>query len=315
MDREPVFAFHKSLRHTDMTTGPKSVLFTIAFLQDSVVQYAAARGMTAMRPLWKSWFLADTALITFHYMDYVNTKRLAGNYSTQLARDAYQHSSHNYMDIVALSARQVIGSTCFGGTADDPLLFLKEISSDGNAQTVDVIFPAFPFFLYTNSRWLGYLLEPLLEHQLSGQYPNNYSMHDLGFHYPNLTGHEYGKDEYMPVEECGDMLIMGLALANSLRHDVTEKARYVKPLLRVNEPQVLRGEVKPFALRFDQGLNGMAALDESLHADDKGKTLAKEWVRKSYPIWKQWTEYLIDYALEPENQREWILCLHVRNNA
>ncbi len=94
---------------------------------------------------------------------------------------------------------------------------MKEISSDGNFQTVDVIFPAFPFFLYTNPKWLSYLLEPLLEHQLSGQYPNDYSMHDLGSHFPNATGHRDGNDEYMPVEECGNMLIMGLALANALK--------------------------------------------------------------------------------------------------
>merc|ERR1711964_318515 len=61
-------------------------------------------------------------------------------------------------------------------------------------------------------------LEPLIEHMLSGQYPNKYAMHDLGAHFPNATGHPLGRDEYMPVEECGNILIMGLALANSLKN-------------------------------------------------------------------------------------------------
>ena len=38
-------------------------------------------------------------------------------------------------------------------------------------------------------------------------------MHDLGSSYPNATGHPDGKDEYMPLEECGNMLIMTLAYA------------------------------------------------------------------------------------------------------
>jgi hypothetical protein len=140
-----------------------------------------------------------------------------------------------------------MGATSFSGTQENPLLFLKEISSNGNSQTVDVIFPAFPFFLYTQPRWLAYLLEPLLEHMLSGQYPNDYSMHDLGTHFPNLTGHADGRDEYMPVEECGDMLIMGLALVNSLTYGSEQEAQSVWSTLggdHIPRPN----DASPFAL-------------------------------------------------------------------
>ncbi len=78
----------------------------------------------------------------------------------------------------------------------------------GNMQTVDVIFPSFPFFAYAEPRLLLAVLEPLLLHQEAGLYPNRYSMHDLGSSYPNATGHADGADEYMPVEECGNMVIM-----------------------------------------------------------------------------------------------------------
>ena len=115
--------------------------------------------------------------------------------------------------MTSLAARQAFGATQLTGTPEAPYLFLKEISSDGNAQTVDVIFPAHPVFLYTNPTLLKILLDPLFINQESGQYPNQYSMHDLGSHYPNATGHPDGADEQQPLEECGNMLIMTLAYA------------------------------------------------------------------------------------------------------
>ena len=175
MDEEPVFAFSKSFRlnGTSATSGKTydSVLFTMAHIQDPIIQFASARGLTFMRPLWASYYLSADELLEFHYNDFNNAFRLASNYSQQLEGDALKSGSEDYKDILALSARQVLGATGFSGTPDDPVIFFKEISSDGNMNTVDVIYPAFPFFLYTNPKWLAYLLEPLIEHQLSGQYP------------------------------------------------------------------------------------------------------------------------------------------------
>jgi hypothetical protein len=85
--------------------------------------------------LWKSWFPEDNKLIQFHYGDFSNADKLASNYSEQLRIDAYRSGSSNYVDIVALSARQAMGATSFSGTPENPLLFLKEISSNGNSQT------------------------------------------------------------------------------------------------------------------------------------------------------------------------------------
>lgn len=43
-----------------------------------------------------------------------------------------------------------------------------------------MIFPAWPIFMYTNPEIGKYILLPLLEYQASGQYPNGWSVHDLG---------------------------------------------------------------------------------------------------------------------------------------
>ncbi|CAG2175663.1 unnamed protein product [Oppiella nova] len=85
---------------------------------------------------------------------------------------------------------------------------VKEISSDGNCQTVDVIFPHFPVQLYLNPVLLKYLLDPLLDNQERGLFPLKYCMHDLGYNYPRCIGHKDGKQEDMEVEESANMVIM-----------------------------------------------------------------------------------------------------------
>jgi hypothetical protein len=304
-DDEPVLAFSKSFV-LNGTGGVKSdsVLFTIAHTQDPVIQFAAARGMTMMRPLWASWFKDTEEMLAFHYHDFENASKLAGNYSAQLAKDAFESGAEDYVDIVALSARQAMGATSFAGTPDNPILFLKEISSDGNMQTIDVIYPAFPFFLYTNPRWLAYLLEPLIEHMLSGQYPNTYAMHDLGSSYPNATGHPDGRDEYMPVEECGNILIMGLALVNSLKYDTGTSAGSVWATSGFSGAETMdeNPDSSAFALTSLGEEAGIKFIDDNWGGSTKGAKQAYKWVDRSYKLWKQWTGYLVEFSLEPANQ-------------
>ena len=131
-----------------------------------------------------------------------------------------------YYSIVALSARQIMAAYVYaippttsscgtapldGSTDDTPLMFQKEISSDGNVNTVDVLYPATPYFLWANPEMIKYTLEALYQNAESGFYPNGYSMHDLGSNFPNATGHVEGNDEYMPVEESGNMILMSYA--------------------------------------------------------------------------------------------------------
>ncbi|KAI1331549.1 DUF1793-domain-containing protein [Xylariaceae sp. FL0255] len=120
--------------------------------------------------------------------------------------------AQSYYSIVALSARQVMGAYVYAQNPNqsriDPLVFQKELSSDGNINTVDVMYPATPFFLYANPDLLKYVLEPLFEYQEGRFYPNGYCAHDLGTYYPNATGHLDGEDEYMPVEESANFILM-----------------------------------------------------------------------------------------------------------
>jgi hypothetical protein len=184
--------------------------------------------------------------LSFFHQDYGTSSQLAATFDNKVAVNSIAAAGQDYLTITSLTVRQAFGATQLVGTTTTPQLVLKEISSDGNVQTVDVIFPFHPILLYTNPTLLKLLLDPLFENQESGQYPNKYAMHDLGSHYPNGTGHPAGNDEKQPLEECGNMLIMTLAYAQ-----------------RAND---------------------------------------SAYLTQHYDKLKQWTGYLIDEALYPDNQ-------------
>lgn len=121
-------------------------------------------------------------------------------------------------------------------------------------------------------------------------------MHDVGANFPNATGHPDGRDEYMPVEECGNMLIMGLALINSLKYDTEPASVWSAAGNNDRYVATTRGS---FPLRINaEGIDGGLGGPVST----KGEKQAKKWILKSYKLWKQWTGYLIREALIPSNQ-------------
>jgi hypothetical protein len=165
--------------------------------------------------------------MTWHYNDFPS---YVGKFDHAVIVDSMAAGGQDYLTITSLSARQAFGGIQIVGTQSKMYVFLKEISSGGFSQTVDVVFPAAPIFIYTNPVLLKLLLDPLFEQQETpGQWPNTYSIvsysnilysyfllmlwqHDLG-NYPSALGHKDGVDEYQPLEECGNMLIMTLAYA------------------------------------------------------------------------------------------------------
>lgn len=316
-DREPVFAFSQTLDFNENDTGTKNVLFSLSFLQDPVIQFSSSNGKPRpLTALWKSWFEEVDALVAFHYYDYNDASILANQYQAQIEEDA-EDTPDGYIDFVTLSARQTIGGLVFTGTPDNTFIFMKELSSDGNAQTVDVIYPAYPFFLYSSPRWLSYLLEPLFEYQTTGQYPNKYSVHDLGAHFPNATGHDDGMDEKMPVEECGNMLIMSLLLVNSLRYPAVKSAPWAYS--RQESPSMMRLAARSddlywvpstlFPLNQLTTVDGIGYIDAPWPGADspkEGSLLGKQWVNRYFHLLEQWTGYLVLYALEPDNQRQFL---------
>lgn len=172
-----------------------------------------------------------TPQLQFFYDDYSSSHSLCSELDAKVAKDSRTAAGEDFLTIIALTVRQAFGAVQLCGFPSDQYLFMKEISSDGNMNTVDVIFPAHPIFLYMNPELLRLLLRPVFELQESGKYPNAYAMHDIGAHYPNATGHPDGNDEKMPLEECGNMVIMALAYAQK-SGNTAYLARHYQKLLQ-----------------------------------------------------------------------------------
>jgi hypothetical protein len=184
---------------------------------------------------------------------------------------------------------------------------LKEISSDGNVSTVDVVFPASPAFLYTSPLLLKLLLDPLLDYAETGGWPKKFAEHDLGAAYPNAAGHNDGNEEDMPIEESADMLLMMAAYtqhasatdakAFALAHYAIAKqwADYLVPNTLDPENQNQTDDFTGFinhsvnlALKGIVGVGAMAILadfagNSADHASylTQAKTLAGQWATKA----------------------------------
>ncbi|KAK4694522.1 hypothetical protein P7C70_g8718, partial [Phenoliferia sp. Uapishka_3] len=165
-DRQPVFGFAKTLHKTS-----PSIVFAIGHMRDPYVNYVTPEGQVSRRGFWSSHFPTWRHAVSFFLSDHSSAVKNAIKFDSELKSDAERVSGSNYSAIVELSTRQAFATIEITGEGDDDVLvFLKEISSNGDMSTVDVVFPMYPILTYTNPTLLKLLLEPLLIYSVSGLY-------------------------------------------------------------------------------------------------------------------------------------------------
>uniref|UniRef100_A0A1X7UG98 Glutaminase n=1 Tax=Amphimedon queenslandica TaxID=400682 RepID=A0A1X7UG98_AMPQE len=169
---------------------------------------------TAMEPLWKHNYENFTGLI--RNSEYETLKKACDDKDAEIIEALYSVGGQNYATISSLAWRQAIGGTIavWNNVTNEPWVFLKEISSGGATNTVDVIFPVAPLFLWDLPEALQLMLLPLLNYANNGTkkygldipYNLEWAPHHLG-HWP-VCDLEPNNEEQMPVEASGDMLLM-----------------------------------------------------------------------------------------------------------
>lgn len=202
----PVFAFSFALGTvTGVTSSP--LVLALGHVRQPAVSYQG----TQIPPLWQSYWSTWQQMLAFFYDDASAAVSRANALDASIVSSAVAANGVHYAAICALATRQAFGGVELVNTSAAPWMFLKEISSDGNISTIDVIYPAFPIFYYLNPTLLSLLMAPILTYAESGLWPQTFCLHDLGSSYPNASGHNDGGGENMPVEESANMLIMAAA--------------------------------------------------------------------------------------------------------
>ena len=147
-------------------------------------------------------------------------------FSCKLMGDAREKGSEKYAELLLLSLRQIMaGHKLVVDGNGDVLYISKECGSNGCGATVDITYPSSPMFLRYNTELLKGMIRPVMRYAASEEWKFDYAPHDVG-QYPLLNGQAYGvtrKDgkveisEYwqMPVEECGNMIILFAAICDA----------------------------------------------------------------------------------------------------
>lgn len=171
-----------------------------------------------LRPYWRrnGWEAAD--LLNASAKEYASLVKRCEAFDKQLMADLTKAGGEKYASICALAYRQCFAAGKF--VADDngqPISFCKENHSNGCIGTSDVFYPMAPQFLLFGPSLAKSFLVPFMDYAASSYWRFPFAPHDLGT-YPHANGQVYGggetsEDNQMPVEECGNLLILMAAVA------------------------------------------------------------------------------------------------------
>ena len=217
---DAVLAFTFDLSVSPLQTATETLL--VGYDDEWAVEYFGQR----LRAWWRrSDNAGPLSLLADAFRDQDDVLARAAAFDVELAERARAVAGDDYADLLALAWRHTLAAHKLAAGPDgEPLYFSKENFSNGCIATVDVTYPSAPLFLLFNPALLRAMIVPYFAYCASPAWPFPFAAHDLGT-YPIANGQTYrnfDKDPHqpiietqMPVEECGNMLILVSALAEA----------------------------------------------------------------------------------------------------
>ena len=282
----------------------KSVLYCFAYDDIESIEYFGKH----LRSYWNKDGQTITQAITQAANEYAELKVRCQEFSDKLYNDAVKAGGEKYAELLSLAYRQVIAAHKLVLDENDDILFIsKECYSNGCAATVDVSYPSTPMFLIYNPELVKGMMRPVYKFAQSDAWKFDFAPHDLG-QYPLLNGQVYANNQediekwQMPVEECGNMLIMEANVAIA-----TGSAEFAKEHIEILEKwcsYLIKHGADPghqlctddfaghlahncnLSLKAIMGLQGMSIITEMLGDSQKSAYYREEAVKMA-EIWKK----------------------------
>ncbi len=195
----------------------------------------------AQNAYWKQEQPSLSSLLDLRLGEFADIILDCDRINNEICERAHEIGGAEYELICSAAYRQAITAHKLIRDENNQIIFLsKECNSNGCIGTVDVSYPSIPLFLAFQPELVAGMMRPIFRFAKLPVWPYDFAPHDVG-RYPYATGQVYGfnnpehnddstniqerdtlgmyyqfpanADLYefksqMPVEECGDMIIM-----------------------------------------------------------------------------------------------------------